>query len=97
MPLVSTANVLLTVKAVGNPLSPFTYTISSTAGLYDKLYQQLQAMKCRAVTYSLTGAAPFRVYERDVEVRVKQWGSTGKFLSRTPIGDLTRTKGGARI
>ncbi len=97
LPLTSTATVLLTVKAIGNPLSPFIYALPSTAGLYDKMYQQLEAMKCRAAAYSLTGEAPFRVYERDIELRVKQWGSTGRFLSKTPLGDLTRTKGGARI
>ena len=90
IPLISSAPVTLTVNAIGNPLSPFTYALPSTASLYDKIYQQLQAMKCRAVSYSLTGEAGFRVFERDLEVRVKQFGSTGKFLSKQPMGDYSR-------
>jgi hypothetical protein len=90
LPLISSSTVTLTVNAIGNPMGPFSYSVPSTAGLYDKIYQQLQAMKCRAVSYSLTGSAGFRVFERDLEVRVKQFGSTGKFLSKQPMGDLSR-------
>lgn len=94
--LESYADVILTVNAVGNPLTPFTYTITNTNGLYDKIYLQLTSMKCRAVSYSLTSTCPFRVYQRDLEVRVKEWGSTGKYLSKQPMGDLSRING-ARI
>jgi len=90
LPLISSATVTLTVNAIGNPLSPFVYSLPSTANLYDKMYQQLQAMKCRAVSYSMTGSAGFRVFERDIEIRCKQFGSTGKFLSKQPMGDLSR-------
>ena len=96
IPLISTSAVTLTVNAVGNPLSPFTYMIPSTGGSYDKIYLSLQAMKCRAASYSLTSNEPFRLYERDVEFRCKQFGSTGKFLSKMPVGDISRNTG-ARV
>lgn len=93
LPVISSGVVTLTVNAIGNPLSPFTYTVASTAGLYDKIYKSLQAMKCRAASYSLTSPAGFRVFEKDIEIRVKQFGSTGKFLSKMPMGDLSRNTG----
>lgn len=90
LPVVSSGTVTLSVNAIGNPASPFTYTVPSTSSLYDKIYIQLQAMKCRAVSYSMTGSAGFRVFERDIEIRVKQFGSTGRFLSKQPLGELSR-------
>lgn len=96
LPLVSSDVVTLTVYAVGNPLSPFTYTTASTGGNYDKIYKSLQAMKCRAASYKLTSDAGFRVFQKDLQVNVKQWGSTGRFLSKQPLGDLSRING-ARI
>lgn len=99
LPVISTAAVTLTVNAVGNPLSPFTYAVASTSGLYDKIYKSLQAMKCRAASYSLTaddGTTGFRVYQKDLQINVKQWGSNGRFLPKQPIGDLSRING-ARI
>jgi len=90
--LVSTGPVNLRVTVNGNPGSPFNYTIPSTGGLFLKQYMALQAMKAREVQYSLTGD-PFRMFVKDSEVRVKQWGSTGPFLSAKPFGDVSRESG----
>jgi hypothetical protein len=90
--LMSTGPVNMRVTVNGNPQSPFDYTIPSTGGLFLKPYLPLQAMKAREVQYSLTGD-PFRLFVKDSEVRVKQWGSTGPFLSAKPWGDLSRESG----
>ena len=95
--LISSAPVTFTVNAIGNPLSPFTYTLSPSAGIYDKRYLSLQAMKARAWDYTLTSPSGFRLFSLDTEVRVKEWGSTGKFLSVQPFGDLSHTPAPARI
>jgi hypothetical protein len=86
----STATVTLTVIVNGNPASPFTYTFASTGGLYKKLYQILQPMKALEVQYSFTSSAGFRLFSRDIELRVRQWGSTGPFLMKRPAGEASR-------
>jgi hypothetical protein len=90
LPVMSTATVTLTVIVNGNPASPFTYTFASTAGAYKKLYQILQPMKALEVQYSFTSSAGFRLFSRDIQVMVKQWGSTGPFLMKRPAGELSR-------
>jgi hypothetical protein len=90
LPVMSTATVTLTVIVNGNPASPFTYTFASTGGLYKKLYQILQPMKALEVQYSFTSSAGFRLFSRDLEIRVRQWSSTGPFLMKRPAGEVSR-------
>jgi hypothetical protein len=96
IPVISTANVTLTVTLTGNPTASYSYTLPSTSGVYNKLYAVLSPMKCLAAVYSLTSPAGFRLFQKDLEVRVKQWGSVGPYVSKTPAGDLSRMNG-ARI
>lgn len=96
MPIVSSADVTLTVTARGNTLSPYTYTIASTGSVYSRVYAVLQAMKCLAASYSLTSSAGFRVFQKDMTVNVKSWGSVGPYSPKQPLGDLSRING-ARI
>jgi hypothetical protein len=94
IPLVSSTDVTLSVVVNGNPASPFTYTVPSTGSLYLKQYMPLQAMKCKAAQYKLTSSAGFRVYESDIEFRIRQWGvGSDPFLVKRPMGDLSRTEG----
>jgi len=87
---VSTAAVNWNVIVNGNPASPFTYTIPSTAGQYLKNYIVTQPMKALECSYSLTSSAGFRLFELDSEVRVKQWGSQGPYVVKMPFGDYSR-------
>ncbi len=77
----------------------YDYTVPNTFGLYDRPYIVLQPMKGRAVSkYKAISSCPFRVFKYDLEVRAKQWGSPGPFLSIKPFGDRSRdVGGGARI
>ena len=77
VPLVSSAVVTLAINAPDNPASPFTYPIPSTGMMYDKTYLTVTGMKAKSVQYSLTSSAGFRVFEQDLEIGVKQWGSPG--------------------
>jgi hypothetical protein len=97
LPILSSDVVTFTVQTRGNPNGAFVYSLPTTASVYSKIYSVLEPMKALAVTYSLTSPAGFRVFDRDLEFRVKQWGSEGPYISKMGIGDLTRTKGGARI
>lgn len=96
VPVISSAAVTLSVVVNGNPASPFTYTVPSTSSLYLKQYVPLQAMKARAVQYKFTSSAGFRLFQRDLEFRVKAWGTDGPFQVVRPAGDLSRING-ARI
>jgi len=96
LPISSTDTVTLAVTANGNPSGPFSYTKATTAGVYDRGYFVVQAMKARSVTYSLTSDAPFRVFQKDLTVHVKPWGAVGPYIAKQPYGDLSRING-ARI
>ena len=73
-----------------------TVTLSvPLTGSYQKTWVPLPANKSRFYKWSLTGG-PFRLFVRDVEVLVKQWGSEGPYQVLRPFGDLSRLNG-ARI
>lgn len=91
--LLSTAVVTLVVT-VDNV--NYTYTIPSTGGLYDRVYLVFQPMKGRMVNqYSLTSPSGFRLFQRDCEIRVGQWGRQGPMVVKNPFGDISRIKGAA--
>jgi len=96
--VLSSAAVNFKVTANGISGSPFSYSIPSTGSLFLKNYLPLQPMKSKEVQYSLTSSAGFRLFVQDCEVRIKQWGSNGPYLSAKPFGDLSRVDGAeARI
>lgn len=67
----------------------YDYTIASTGGAFKRIYLPLQAVKGKVFSYSLTpvsGSTGFRVYEKDFSVRVKEWGSSGEYLTLNPLG-----------
>lgn len=96
--VLSSAQVNFQVTANGITGSPFTYAIPSTGSVFLKNYLPLQPMKAKEVQYSLTSTAGFRLFVQDCEVRLKQWGSNGPYMSMKPFGDLSRVEGAeARI
>ncbi len=91
--LISTATVTLNINIDG---VDYAYTVPSTAGAYRKIYLVLQPVKGKLFTYSLTSSAGFRVFERDCEIRAKQWNEAGPYGVANPFGDVSRLAG-ARI
>lgn len=90
---ISSGVVTLTITVDG---VAFVYPIASGAGLYTKPYTVFQPMKGKYATYSLTSPVGFRLFQKDTEIRVKEWGTPGPYQVRLPFGDLSRTAG-ARI
>jgi len=93
IPYMSTADVTLTVTLDG---VPYVYTLPNSGGEYVKHYLLFQPKKFRWAEYSAISTAGFRVFERDMEIRVKAWGSTGPYNIVRPFGDVSRVAG-ARI
>lgn len=76
------------------PLDPVT------TNQYVRCYRVLKPQKAKWRSYRVEGCGLFRLYIRDCVVRVKEWGSTGPYVSAQPFGDLSRVNGapgGARI
>jgi hypothetical protein len=73
------------------PLDPVT------PNQYVRCYRVLRPQKAKWRYYRVEGCGLFRLYIKDCSVRVKEWGSTGPYVSAQPFGDLSRSNGGARI
>lgn len=95
LPIISSDVVTLVVNTIENPGGPFSYMKASTGGLYDRGYFPVKPMKSLAASYKLTSPAGFRVFQKDLVVNVKAWGSSA-FVPKQPFGDVSRISG-ARI
>jgi hypothetical protein len=86
----STATVTLTVTmdtGTGTPVVQ-TYTLLSTNGNRMKQYVQLASNKALLYQLALDSTTEFRVYESDLEIRVKPWlGLLGYSVQRTLGGE----------
>jgi len=91
--LISSDVVTLTITVDG---TAFNYTVPSGAGLYTKPYLVFQPMKGKYATYGLRSPAGFRLFQKDSEIRVRDWGSPGPYQVKLPFGDVSRISG-ARI
>lgn len=66
-----------------------TYTVPSTSGLRAKVYVQFASNKGLAYRFALDSAASFRLYEEDIEFRVKPWlGLLGYGIQRVMGGEV---------
>lgn len=63
-----------------------TYIIPSTGGLYNKVYEILQTMKCKLASYALISCKPFRLFQKDSEMRVGQFARDGLWTVTRPFG-----------
>lgn len=91
--LMSTDVVTLTVITAEGT---FAYPIPSTAGRAAKPYVIFAPMKTKLVEeYHLSSPAPFRLFQKDCEIRVKAWGDPGPFQTKYPFGDTHRVRGAA--
>jgi hypothetical protein len=101
---ISTADITYLITIDGNV---FSYTITNSGGIYKKTYILFAlggsglALKGKSFIYSLNSTAPFRLFKRDCEVRVRPWISTEmeKYSSLSgyrvvnPFGDMSRLSG----
>lgn len=53
----------------------------------------LPPMKGLSVSYSVRSPNPFRLFVKDCEMHVKEWGDTGPFQARKPFGDVSFERG----
>lgn len=73
------------------------YTLPSSAGLFAKALVPLTPKKTLWLQYSATGNTVFKIFENDLELHTKQWGSDGPYLPLRPIGGPTVSQEGAEI
>lgn len=86
IPLISTSIVTLTINIDG---VDYTYDIPSTADIFKKNYISLQAIKGKVFQLFLepkVGTTGFRVYQKDIEFKIKAWGSNSGYLTVKPLG-----------
>ena len=79
----------LTLTIVFGPeanLAPIVLTIPSSGGLQTKYKTPIPANKFKVVSYRLSSSAPFYVWAKEMEAKVKSWGSSGPYEIVTPIG-----------
>ena len=85
----ASATLTLTMDTgIGTPIIQ-TYTLPSTGGLREKLYIQFAANKALTYKLAVDSEQEFRLYQSDLEVRVKPWlGVLGYSVQRTLGGEV---------
>lgn len=73
--------------------APSSLSFVSTGGLFLKPYTPLPPLKAKLHQYSVTSCTPFRLFVKDCEVRVKEWGNPGPYQVQRPFGDISFEKG----
>jgi hypothetical protein len=87
---ISTADMELTiVPDVGDPI---VVEVPNSGGLQVKTKVTVFANKAKLFSYRLSSSAPFRVFEPDIEVKVKQWGSESGYEIVKPFGGPSAAK-----
>lgn len=76
----------LTLTLVFDQWPTITLTVPNSAGLQTKTWVQIPVNKYKLVSYRLSSAVPFYLWEPDIEVYVKWWGSTGPYDLLKPFG-----------
>lgn len=90
----STDVVVLQITPDAQP--PVNISFASTGGLVLKPYSALPPAKCKMAQYAVTSCSPFRLFQKDSELRVKQWGDSGPYQVMRAYGGLS-FENGARI
>lgn len=97
LPYMSNAPATLSVSADGVTT---TYAVPSSAGVFTKLNILLAPNKGKTFTWKLStndGSSNLRVFQKDLEVRIRAWGAQSGYGVVRPFGDISRENGGARI
>ena len=91
IPLRSTASAALTITVDG---IAYNYSIGSTGGALNKVWLPTGGLKGRIFQYSITEPTTgVRVYQKDIEVRCKSWGTSGGYQIVRPLGDAHNVNG----
>lgn len=96
LPYMSNAPATLSVSADGVTT---TYAVPSSAGVFTKLNILLAPNKGKTFTWKLStndGSSNLRVFQKDLEVRIRAWGAQSGYGVVRAFGDLSR-ENGARI
>jgi len=85
MPSAGTVNLVLTIDGQAQPPIPFT----PTPGILQKLRWDFvpNPNKGLLFQYNILPGPQCLIFERDLEVTVKSWGSTGPYQNLRPFGD----------
>ncbi|HEY6026260.1 MAG TPA: hypothetical protein VIV09_05105, partial [Pseudolabrys sp.] len=81
---ISTADLTLTITP--DQGSPIVLTVPNSGGVQTKTKVTVTANKAKIYSYRISSSAPFNLFEQDVEVKVKQWGSDGGYGIVRPFG-----------
>jgi len=81
---ISTVDLLLTLTFDHWP--QIQVPVPNSGGLFVKTKVTIPVNKFKIVDYRLSSTAAFRVFERDIEVYVKEWGSQGPYQILKPFG-----------
>ena len=81
---ISTAD--LTLRLTFDVWAPITITIPHSSGNMQKVKITIPANKFKLVKPSITSTAPFRLFAPDLELKVKQWGSSDPYAVVKPFG-----------
>ncbi len=73
--------------------STATYTLTDSGGAYRRIRQICQPQKGKAVRFRWTSDEPFRLFKRDISVRVQPWGVPGGYQLQAPFGGPSRIDG----
>jgi hypothetical protein len=65
-------------------------TLPSSNGVQNKTKVTLPANKFKLVGFQVYSTAKFNLFEGDIEVKVKQWGSAGEYQVIKPFGGQSR-------
>jgi hypothetical protein len=93
IPTISTAD--LTLVLTFDQWPAITLTIPNTSGNQVKQKVTLPPNKFKLMGLQISSTAPFRLFETDVELKIKTWGSTDAYRILKPFGAASRT--GARV
>lgn len=81
---ISTANLTLVLKFDQWPT--ITLTIPSSGGLQAKTKVTLPPNKFKLIGLRIFSSAVFRLFEQDIEMKCKTWGSQGPYIPLKPFG-----------
>lgn len=84
----------LTIRADGESTS---INIPDPGAVRREVYVALPCLKAKTYEFYFSSTVEVRVYQRDMEIFAKQWGSNGPFVPTKPFGDDHRSHGGGRI
>jgi hypothetical protein len=87
---ISTADMQLTIiPDVGDPI---VVEVPNSGGIQKKEKVTVFSNKAKLYSYRLSSPLPFRVFEADIEVKVKEWGSEGGYNIVKPFGGPSAAK-----